>query len=242
MHQKITIRFLIFLFLMMPIIGLSQFTYIDVSVGNRFMTIAETKDMNTRSRYNQTNIQVNGLWRFMRNFGVGVSASIPVRQGGKYYINTVDASFFHAGFFNSVSDFDYHFEESAKVAFNGRLYGGTKGNFYVDARMSIFTFREVLKIDISSYEYVFPVKVSERNEFRQFAPGFSVGMNPHLSKNIFMNLNVGFDFYRFENVGFKKAGISETYTIQSYHSVNFKSQLPDKRYAFSANIGLGYFF
>lgn len=242
MKTKNYIIYLILLVCLSPFSSSAQFTYIDLTVGNRFMTLAPQKEDNYRTRYNQTNIQVNGVWRIKRNLGVGMTASIPVRQGGKAYITTADNDIFNAEAFFSPTQFDYHFQESAKVAFNGRLYGGIRGSFYLDARVSIFTFSEHLMINVNSGGAYSSLSTKEINKYKQVAPGFSVGMNPHLSKNVYMNLNMSWDFYKFKDAAFSKAGPTETYNFYSYKHVALKTQLPEKRYAFAVNFGLGYFF
>lgn len=224
-------------FLIFPVVIFSQFTYLDISVGNKFMKISKQKHSYT-NRYNQTNIHVNGLWRFTRQFGIGATASIPIRQGGKYNIQAEDH--------NTISKIDmehygipldYFFRESAKFSINGRIYAGIKRNFYVDGRISMFSFTENLTVNAKSLE---------KNTFKQVAPGFSIGMQPHLSEKLFMNLNMSFDFYKFKDIGFKngnKLNNPDTYGIPVYtNMVYFKSQVPEKKMAFSANLGFGYFF
>ena len=234
-------RYIIIIALILsPISVYSQFTYIDISVGNKFMKFSKQRFESYRSKYNQTNIHVNGLWRFKRHFGIGMTASIPVRQGGKYLIIGENGHGLNKYEIDPTKlNFNYYFKESAKVSFNGRLYGGVKGNFYLDGRISFFSFTEHLMSNYPGLTY------SEENKFKQIAPGFSIGMQPHLGKNITMNINMGWDFYKFKDVGFKNAGPTESYLApiyQSYDSTFFKSQLPDKKAAFSINIGLGYFF
>ena len=137
-----------------------------------------------------------------------------------------------------VDIINMNFKESAKVSVNGRLYGGIKGNFYLDGRISMFSITEYL------FSYFPGNSYSEENKFKQIAPGFSIGMQPHLGKNVTMNINMGWDFYKFKDTGFKNAGPSEKYLVPTefYEQNYFKSQLPDKQRAFSINIGFGYFF
>ncbi len=227
-------------FLSLPCALFSQFTYLDVSIGNKFMKISNRKE-GYGNRYNQTNIHVNGLWRFRRHLGVGMTASIPVRQGGKFNI-LIDKGFTlnQYDMNNSSRQWNYFFTESSKFSLNGRIYGGIKGNFYIDGRISFFSFTENLTINTNS------LNVLEKNTFNQMAPGFSIGMQPHLGKKVFMNLNLSWDFYRFKDIGFKNGNgaTPEIYDalISNSTIVSFKSQFPDKKAAFSANIGLGYFF
>ena len=227
-------------FLFLPTLLFSQFTYIDVSVGNRFMKMSQSQVRKITSTYNQTNIHVNGLWRIRRHFGVGVTASVPLRQGGKYRLTSFNGSAVTKYTIPSDIDFDYHFNESAKVAFNGRLYGGIKGNFYLDGRISIFSMTEHLNVKYYGYSLL------ENNVFKQIAPGFSVGMQPHFGKKVFMNVNMSWDFYTFKGTGFKNGNYN---TNESYYvdipdgdSFSFYSAVPDKKSVFSINLGLGYFF
>ena len=202
------------------------------------MKISRAKSNITASTYNQTNIHVNALWRFKRHFGIGATASLPLRQGGKFDIQAEDHNTLNENTFQQLGiPLDYFFDESAKVSVNGRIYGGIKGNFYLDGRISMFSFRENLTLNTS--------QELEKNTFKQVAPGFSIGMQPHLNRNLFMNLNMSFDFYQFKDTGFKNgSGVnSDAYGVSMYSDiVYFKSQMPEKKMAFSANIGFGYFF
>ena len=232
-------RYLLILVLFLaPIPLYSQFTYIDVSIGNRFMKIAKEKHTYYSTIYNQTNIHVNGLWRFNTYFGVGITASIPIRQGGTYWIIDENEQVLSTSDLqNAVLHLDYYFKESMKVSVNGRIYSGTKENFYLDGRISFLNFNEYLTSFYYTTNYI------EENKFRQIAPGFSIGVQPHLTKNLSMNLNIGLDFYKFKEVGFGSTG-SDAFLIHfdAYKTTYIKSQLPDKSIAFSANIGVGYFF
>lgn len=224
-----------------PISLYSQFTYIDVSLGNKIMKVSNQKVGRYINNYVQTNIHVNGLWRFKRHLGIGITASIPIRNGGKYMIITESGSKVNKYDINtSKYSWDYFYTESAKVAFNGRLYAGTKANFYVDGRISIFSFTEHLTLERATIEEL------EKNVFKQVIPGFSVGLQPSLSKNIFLNINLSWDFYKFKDVGFKNGSgpSSDTYytPYSQYEMLAFKSQIPEKKLGFSANVGVGYFF
>ncbi len=238
LHKSQLIVLLAVLFL--PAVSFSQFTYLDISLGNKFMKMSEGKSYRA-NKYNQTNLQLNGLWRFRRHFGVGASASIPIRHGGKFNLSTSNGSYINKYSQGSSSvTYDYFYKESARFAINGRIYGGIKANFYFDGRISFFTYREYL-----TYIKPAPGKTLEENSFKQIAPGFSVGMQPHLGRNLYLNFNLSWDFYSFKNVGFKNGLVDnpDTYPVVEYSNViYFKSEMPAKTTAFSFNFGLGYFF
>ncbi|MDD2982136.1 MAG: hypothetical protein PHQ74_01995 [Crocinitomicaceae bacterium] len=229
--------------IILPIPLQAQFTYLDISLGNRFTNISG--DKNFKTKYDQTNIQINGLWRFKRYFGIGATASVPVREGGTYRLKVArkyQPIVIPHSYGQSNLDFKYYFTESTKVAFNGRIYGGIKGNFYLDGRISMFSMTENLSFTNLGKKY------SETNKFSQIAPGFSVGLNPHLGKYLHMNLNLSWDFYTYKDIGFKNGNTSkkDTYYIESAESnigsFKFKSQVIEKATTFSFNFGLGYKF
>jgi hypothetical protein len=227
--------------IILPVTLQAQFTYLDVSLGNRFTTISKTDNDSYKTQHYQTNVQINGLWRFKRHFGAGITASIPVYEGGKYAIQTTGANIIVFGNYairNTL--FKYYFTESTKVALNGRIYGGIKGNFYLDGRISIFSMTENVSFTNLGSNY------GETNKFSQFAPGFSIGMNPHFGKNLYMNLNLSWDFYKYKDIGFRNGNTLEKDTYFIYapdnYSFKFKSQVIEKATAFSINFGLGYKF
>lgn len=227
--------------IILPIPLQAQFTYLDISLGNRFTNISG--DKNFKTKYDQTNIQINGLWRFKRYFGIGATASVPVREGGTYRLKVArkyQPIVIPHSYGQSNLDFKYYFTESTKVAFNGRIYGGIKGNFYLDGRISIFSITENLAFTNLDQNY------SETNKFNQFAPGFSIGMNPHLGKYLYMNLNLSWDFYKYNDRGFKNGNTVEKDAyyvfIPNDYSYTLKTQVPEKGLVFSFNFGLGYRF
>lgn len=229
--------------IILPLTLQAQFTYLDVSLGNRFTKISSSGDVSNKTQYNQTNVQINGLWRFKRHFGAGITASIPIYEGGKFGIKTTDGEVKLKGnYLLKNSLFKYYFTESTKIAFNGRIYAGIKGNFYLDGRISMFSMTENLSFTNLGKKY------SETNKFSQIAPGFSVGLNPHLGKYLHMNLNLSWDFYTYKDIGFKNGNTSkkDTYYIESAESnigsFKFKSQVIEKATTFSFNFGLGYKF
>ncbi len=228
--------------LFLPAVLFSQFTYLDISLGNKLMNIHKSKNNSYKTKHSQTDIQINGLWRFKRHFGVGASVSVPVRKSGNFNLQTSDGDFLNK--YNQAQspvEYDYYFKESAKFAVNGRIYAGIKANLYFDGRISFFNFKEYLIL-----ERPLPVEVLEENSFKQIAPGFSVGMRPHVGRKLFLNFNLAFDFYTFKDTGFKNGlvnGVVGEYPTVKYSEVHyFKSQMPDKKTAVSFNFGLGYFF
>ncbi|MDD2982135.1 MAG: hypothetical protein PHQ74_01990 [Crocinitomicaceae bacterium] len=218
----------------------AQFTYVDVTLGNSFMNVY--KSGSKKSKYDQTNLQINGLWRFRRNFGVGITASVPIREGGRYYLLTNQSSGLTKHSYDLKGlDLKYYFSESMKIAFNGRIYFGVKNNYYVDGRISMFSTTENLSFIMGGKTY------TENNKFNQLAPGFSVGLNPHIGENMYFNLNLAWDFYKYKNHGFKNgnSGIPEAYILPNgsfSELMAFKSPVSDKALSFSFNIGLGYRF
>lgn len=225
--------------IILPVSLQAQFTYVDASLGNRFATISENV---YKTQYYQTNVHVNGLWRFSRHFGVGMTVSMPIYEGGRYSIQTTtsDKRIVRSDRVIRGAAFKYYFTESTKFAFNGRIYGGVKGSFYLDGRISIFSMSENLSFNNVGNTY------GEIKKFSQLAPGFSIGMNPHLGKNLYMNLNLSWDFYKFKDVGFSNGNTVKKDTYYFYsddnQSFSFKSQVLDKATAFSINFGLGYKF
>jgi hypothetical protein len=221
----------------------AQFTYLDVTLGNSFMNVYKSENKSFKSKYIQTNLQVNGLWRFKRNFGIGVTASVPIREGGRFYLLTDPINGLEKYDKDAKNiDLNYYFSESLKIAFNGRIYFGVKNNYYVDGRISMFSTTENLSFNMFGNTYI------EKNKFNQLAPGFSVGLTPHIGENMYMNLNLAWDFYTYKDHGFKNgnSGNPNEYVIPSASSsssvIKFRSPVSGKALAFSFNVGLGYKF
>jgi hypothetical protein len=221
----------------------AQFTYLDVTLGNSFMNVYKSENKSLKSKYDQTNLQINGLMRLRRNLGVGITVSVPIREGGRYYLLTDQSSGLSKYSSESKNiDLKYYFKESVKIAFNGRIYFGVKNNYYVDGRISMFSTTENLSFNMFGDTY------TEKNKFSQLAPGFSVGLTPHIGENMYMNLNLAWDFYKYKDHGFKNgnSGSPDVYTIpKAYYSsdlIRFKSPVSDKALSFSFNVGLGYRF
>lgn len=243
MNLRVNRIIALFSLFLLPASLYAQFTYLDVTLGNSFMNVYKSKNNSSKSKYNQTNLQVNGLWRFKRNLGVGMTVSVPIRQGGSYNLLTDQSSDLTKYSAESKNiDLKYYFKESLKIAFNGRIYFGVKNNYYVDGRISIFSTTENLSFNLPNKSY------RENNKFSQLAPGFSVGLTPHIGENMYMSLSLAWDFYKYKDHGFKNgnSGSPDVYTIpKAYYSsdmMRFKSPVSDKALSFSFNIGLGYRF
>src|SRR5690606_14207090 len=109
-------------------------------------------------------------------------------------------------------EFDYSFRNSISGTLFGRIYLSTIVNPYIDVKFSYVgvTERFIFKRDeipaaIIYGDYVPGVPASDfdyEKKHKLFVPGFAIGIQPHVSKNLFINFSFGMDFYSFQNEGF----------------------------------------
>ncbi|MDD2982133.1 MAG: hypothetical protein PHQ74_01980 [Crocinitomicaceae bacterium] len=265
MKTKKSILYLCLLSWIIPYNGVAQFTYFDVGITQAKVLIMGKSLKDTQTKILSTEFHVGGLWRFARNFGVGLDAGIPMTQKSKvdyrdaYYRNNFVLGNLEERY--KPQKFDYSFEQSARLALIGRIYFGVNYNWFLDARLSTVKLKSNFEMERiaqeaenpgSNYSYrpaIVAVSIHEKHDQLLIVPGFAIGFQPHLGKRFFMNFNVGFDFYTFKENNFSHAiPWSAYYSLYGvYESVierviTFTSPPAETKMSLSASVKFGMFF
>jgi hypothetical protein len=239
----------------------AQFTYIEVGVNNTNVIYGTNLVNSFRTDYHGLSLRLNAISRITRNIGIGGEVSIPLLQGNSFSFRNsrtlTDGEFtsFETAQTNiySPQEFDYKFKNSIVGTFLGRFYFSTKLNPYLDIKFSylnvteLFVFKRAYIPSIDQFGQVVPGIPESDLKYEKIhkliVPGFTMGLQPHLNDNLFFNLNLGMDFYRFESGGFSYPIIySQDQLNYSDKIVVLESMARNTKIGVSINLGFGYFF
>lgn len=231
--KTLTSLFVILFLLTTPLISSAQFTYIGVTTGFNNNLIGPSSGLgNADSRTMNYGLRINvkAAYRPIRNIGVGAEFSYPLVQG------TANKSY---DFDNILepNDFKYRVKQKFNFTAIASLFADTDANFHVDFRFSYFSFEEKFKFDRYGFIDTYKEKTNAP------AAGFALGFMPHLSRHLFFDINLGFDFLLFgSDPEFSYSVDYDLNSGQGFKYTTLESQLSGVKPSFFMNIGLGYFF
>lgn len=265
MKIKNSIIYLLLLIWLNPFNASAQFTYYDVGVTQAKVLIIGKSLHDTQTKILATELHVGGLWRFARNFGVGLDLGIPMIQKSKFsYRDDYYRDNFRLGNLEErykPQEFDYTFKQSPRLALIGRIYFGIRSNWFLDARLSASKIKSKLDVERIAQVEVNPgnlsyyrpaleaLSIHEKQDDFFIIPGFALGFQPHIGERFFMNFNLGFDFYTFKeskfsydipwSVYYSSNGVTES-VVERVLTV--ASPPAETKLSISASIRFGMFF
>lgn len=253
------IRFLIIIFIFLGSHSYSQFTYVELGFNNTNVLYGNTSSSGSRTDYHNFSLRVSAITRFIRNFGIGAELNIPLVQGNSfsfYKAYTPDGSYFSNSDFTggtySAQEYDYSFRNSISGSLFGRIYLSTVLNPYIDVKMSYlnmtekFIFQREEIEPYYNYDWVYgtdAVNINYEKKHQLIIPGVAIGLQPHLSKHLFMNVSFGMDFYTFKDKGFAYPIVHNWSTVHDKNEiVIIESKARNTKAGILINLGVGYFF
>lgn len=240
----------------------SQFTYLEVGVNNTNVLYESPSRLNSNTHYHNFSLRVNAISRFIRNFGIGGEINIPLVQGNGFdFTGSYSPT---GGTFLDFEDpvnnnryvpqeFDYSFKNSVSGALFGRIYLSTILNPYIDVKLSFVstTERFIFKRDeipaVLIYGNYYPKiqanDIDYQMKHKLLVPGFAFGIQPHVSKKLFIDFSLGVDLYTFKNDPFSYEVIYDWDAHNgSAKTVLLESKARSTKAGVLINLGMGYFF
>ena len=241
--------------------ALAQFTY----VGGNFefyYTNFETSTASTRvTGIRGMNVSGNILIRPVQNIGIGINIGTNLFERYKYnfeqsatsngstYYHDGEFSFGNQIFFNPTT-FEYNIESNNPFTLFARFFLNNELNPYTDLRYSTNNLKETYifqrpaipaRSDFSTnYEAAPSVNVSYQEILRSSGVGLGVGIMPHISKHLYIDMGVALDFIQVNGKGFSNL---VAFKHDSFNGLlqyaDVKSALPGNHITFKTNIGIG---
>lgn len=254
--------FLFFILFVQYCVAQAQYTYIEGGIGYGVVAFHSSGYSGGNTNNNCMNVRLSIINRFIRNLGIGIQASVPVVQGGTFgFRNPENGNIFMK--FNSyrpryhVTKFGYSFHESPRATLFLRGFFDTRINSYIDARISVLRMTESFTLhrpyhpgvynsyfSSDNYNALPELKINYIRKHLLFIPGLVLGMQPHLGKHLFLNANIGIDFFVFgKSGGFKyKVPYDWDTSYKDDKYMELGSQARGTKVSFTTNIGFGYYF
>lgn len=254
---------------MIPSITSAQFIYFGGDLGYTFTTYNPGGILITNTTiHHQMKLNIYGMHRPLRFLGVGLGIGIPLIQGNNFSFDnsassTPDGSYFtdfedypissiHDNF--QPEEYSYDFKQSPSLFLFGRYYLDVSSSLFIDLRCSFFSVEEAFvfkrpSASISYYNsgnhtaYLSAQNINYYKIHKLIVPGFSMGFQPQFKNHLFFNMCVNFDFLNFGSDGFSyKLAHGWDFSYDKFEYVILNSQATGTKVAFSANVGLGYYF
>lgn len=257
---------LVILCLVFSFQGFSQFTYL--SAGGGFSGLSVNSSFGNSSTYIRSfDAGFNVLFRVKQRIGIGLTFNYPVSQNSDFEFSDLRTYGDGQSSFNEYSvstsstryranQYEYNLGKSAVGSVYTRFYGDLKVNSYIDFRLSFLSISEnfVFKRDEDfgdgNSPYLEEVDVDFDDSRFMASPGFRIGLQPHITKSLFLDFNLGWNFLIFSNNSFsyiipysENISTGGSWNQQNTHySADFRSQLEGVKGMFQITLKVGYFF
>lgn len=242
--------------LAMPFLGKAQFGYVGAGVGIRTTTFYKEKVFfSDKTKHTPITFEVSGMYRPLRFLGLGATISFPVHESSLYSLGNAEVSnssyrFEGFGSYGSGTKanpefmpkgFGYSYEQSVAVTLKARLYALPKAGFYFDLRLSFMSLTENFIIQRASSNPEILENYNHTESISILMPGIGMGIQQHISKNLYFDLSANLDFMNIQNNGFSHE-VSYTGYVSDLKYVTFADQIGGKHTSFGLQFSLGYFF
>lgn len=256
-------------FLVLPLSSMAQFGYVGAGFGVRKTVLNQgLAFLNENTALSAVCVDVGAMYRPYRFLGIGASVSLPVTQSSTFSFKsakTSDGNKFH-GFDNGYGtsehvkrnmpkEFDYSFEQSPAITFKARLYVAPDIGVYFDLRYTLMTFSESFVFERPYRAAIYynssivqnPAVPAENfnysADYKLQMPGIGLGIQHHVSRHIYLNINANIDFMTINGEGFSH-DITYDYDFFNKEIINvaFKDQAVGSHTSFVLQIGGGYIF
>lgn len=222
----------------------AQFTYGGIRLSYHNVRFDKGVDFEG-TRINDLAVNFDLVHRFLRNFGIGMSARMPIIHGFKYqyidekYGNNIvgGGSFNESKVEYAGGELEYNIKNTYSLTFLGRVYFDTETNYFVDFRYSMENYLETFIFDRSGQSL--PDKqIDFEKSLTASGIGFSIGAQPKIDDHFYINYVFTVDFLTYDQNSFD-------YDIESYSNSlksNISSKIPGDQTAYEFSMGIGYIF
>ena len=241
--------------LVMPFLGKAQFSYLGAGVGFRTTTFYKPELVfGDKTKHVPVTLEVNGMYRPLRFLGLGATIGFPIYESSRFSLDDakMDNDYSFKGFAGSEygsnanpefipKEFGYSYEQSIAFTLKARLYALPKVGGYFDFRLTRMNLTENFVIKRDSQKPLVQEDYAYTEEIKLIIPGFGMGVQHHLSKNIYFDLSANFDFMTIRNNGFAHP-VSYKVSYGKYEFITFQDQISGKHTSFVLHFSLGYIF
>lgn len=190
-------------------------------------------------------LNVDLVHRPIRNFGIGISARLPIIHGFKYqyvlgerYDETVDGG----GLFEEDKaqyeggDFEYIIKNTYSLTFFGRIYFDTEKNYFFDMRYTVENYNESFSYNRSGSSLP-DQNFSYTGDAKASGIGFSIGTQPKINDHFYFMYQFTIDFLSSDVQNF-------SYDIHTNSGPKAKvySKIEGSQTAYEFSMGFGYTF
>lgn len=240
----------------------SQFTYINVNGGYEGLSL-NSKLGSTLTGVKSYTASISVISRFKRHFGLGAKFSYALNQNFEFSFENAktDGNKFNDKSVRSpisryyAKDYSYDISYQNFGAIFGRFYFDKILNTYSDVSISFLKINESFSFQRdyvppyngefeSNYRPSIPAEnLSYNSDYNLISPGIRFGLSPHITDNLFVDFNLGWDFVFFKKNSFQYVVPYDYDIVDDWHNyVTLESQASGTKTMFSINLGIGFYF
>lgn len=226
----------------------AQFSYTGVRLSYHNVRFDEGVDMEG-TRINDLVANIDFVHRPLRNFGIGVSARLPILHGFKYMYmiegNYADqiaggGTFGEREVSFAGGDLEYNIKNTFSLSLFGRVYFDTEKNYFLDLRYTFESYKETFNFSRENNGNLRNDNIRHEETVLAKGVGFSVGYQPKIGDHFYFTYAFTVDFLSYD-------GVSFNHNIQRDNggykeNVNVRSKIDDTQTAYEFSAGVGYVF
>lgn len=226
----------------------AQFSYTGVRLSYHNVRFDEGVDMEG-TRINDLVANIDFVHRPLRNFGIGVSARLPILHGFKYMYmiegNYADqiaggGTFGEREVSFAGGDLEYNIQNTFSLSLFGRIYFDIEKNYFLDLRYTFESYKETFNFSRENNGNLRNDNIRHEETVLAKGVGFSVGYQPKIGDHFYFTYAFTVDFLGYD-------GVSFNHNIQRDHgsykeNVNVRSKIDDTQTAYEFSAGVGYVF
>ncbi len=247
---NLRIGVLFLFFSLISIQAFSQFSYAGVRLSYYNVRFDKGGSFDPATRMNDLAVNLDFISRPVRNFGIGISARIPVIHGFKYVFARNDnfADFVEGSgkienqeTIFAEGDLGYFIKNTFSITLLGRIYFTTESPIYLDLRYTFETYNEEFTYNRSASSSLPQENIDFSENTLVRGVGFTFGYAPEIADNFFFNYAFTVDFLGTDEISFNYL-IAENEFNGTTSIRKFTSKIDDTQTAYEISMGLLYRF
>ncbi len=246
--------YLLFLLPFLPLTTTAQFMYVGGGLSFQQMKLSDAggNDYSSKANHREIRVPLLALYRPIRNIGIGIQMAPHINERTKYTVFDNWNSLY--GKYDPWA-YGLNVKSSIPISLIARIFFETAIHSYMDVRITsvrmtedFYFFRSARPAEYYSdgslkYGAVPAVTIMDKNTYRLISPGIHLGLMPMLSKNIYLDVNVGIEFLNLDG-NTKHHLVEKDWDILSEeHEMTYiGSPVEGKRNRFNIGFGVGHYF